>query len=329
MNIGRFNLLRQIYLVVILFLIWGLNISAAYGLVDYSDRVSSNIVDESRFKVRADSSYGSEVPYANSNEVVSTKRSRSTSKKFLELKTSYKSITISAGDKDGKVDVLGVSSRVDTEQGIFVDLSYWQASSNSSELANKTSYQPGNPLGLVGINWFQVGAFDSAARADLYGGFSLKASGSDFGSSRNDQIVGVEISKSFSNLALVVGARYRLAGKPSNSEEMSIGNINRLSAGLGYLLSDDIRFSVEGFAYRVAASDDEVADNALKEKLSFSSVVSKLILNISPMVQIELGATFRTKKIGASKAEKALQAKLYDLHGSYGNSLRVGMNISI
>src|SRR5690606_10520676 len=120
-----------------------------------------------------------------------------------------------------------------------------------------------------------------------------------------------------------LGYKVWLTGTPSNSEEVTIGNVQRLSATLGWMVSPDIQFAVEAATVSIGVGDGE---RALTQKTSFGTLAPSIHLGITPSVGLELGAVFRTKRL---KDENLLGARLWNLPGSYGNKLYAGLGISL
>ena len=77
----------------------------------------------------------------------------------------------------------------------------------------------------------------------------------------------------------------------------------------------------------VAQGDSTNGQKSVSEKSSFSYLEPKLALTISPMVQLELGGNFRTKKL--KNTDDILGARLWDMKAAYGNSIFTGLNISM
>ncbi len=239
---------------------------------------------------------------------------------------SYGTQDIELEGQTGKVETMGLEAHFQTRYNIFMAVSYFQTKSSSGSLVTEqTSFQKGNPEITLGFNWLQFGKASDLATVDLYGGLSLGQANSDFATERSDQVVGVSTAKRFYNFALGLGYEYRMTGN-GGANEMAIGNITKLSASLGWVVSSDIRFLIEGSTYNIAGTDDAGALLRLQEKVSFSTVTPQIQLKISPLVDLSLGAKFRTRRL---KDSNLTQARLWSLDGAYGNGVFAGLNFNI
>ena len=118
-----------------------------------------------------------------------------------------------------------------------------------------------------------------------------------------------------------------MTGAPNNILEKDIGNITRIYTRLGVEVSADIRFLIEADQIKVAGNSNSSHSLILNRDLSYGIISPKLILGLSPFVNMELGGTFRTKRL--ENIDSLTSAKLYHLDGVYGNSLVVGLNINL
>lgn len=217
-----------------------------------------------------------------------------------------------------KYGAIILNTHFQTPFNIYFDLSYWNARSSSGS-------QNGNPKAIIGFNWIRFGAPSEEARLDLYGGAKISGN-SDLASSRTDKIFGVETTKRFGSFGLGIGYDISVVGTPKKSNELAIGNINRITMSGGWIVSNDIEFELEAESFKVASGDDQLS-NRLAKSISFSCLSPKLNLALAPAVNLELGARFRTKKATSEQDLKA--AKLFDLHGAYTNSLFAGLNLTL
>jgi len=299
-------------------LMCSLVLPSAYGLVDYTDT--------------DDAPSGS--PKVTSKKRVSKarpSRNRRSSKgkfsKAMEFSTKYQSHSIKTnhGRTSGKADQMTLGAHFEAFRNVYLDLSYWQASSDDRQLVESDSFQKGNPEATIGLNWLQL----DGVKMDLFAGGMMKTSNSDFGASRNDTIVGLKTSKQFENFLFYIIGEFRITGEPHDTSELQIGNITRLGAALGWVVSNDIRFALEAMTFSVRASNEESGKDQLASDISFSTLSPKLYLGVSPNVDIEMGANIRTKKSSSRENQDLLRAKLLDFSGSYGNSIFAGLNFSV
>ena len=245
----------------------------------------------------------------------------------IEFATRYDSIDINTnnGATNGGVDLVKGHLLIESPQRFFISGSYWQAS--SPDMYATQSSQAGNPEALLGFNWFRSGGDADLTKVDIYGGYSFKANNSLFGSSRNDQIFGLHTSKRLLDFAIGFGGEYRKTGTPSKANDLSIGDVTKLEASLGWAATSDIRFSMEASMIKVKAAGLGL-QNGLKNNLDFSTLSPKMHLGLSSFVELEFGAVFRTRKTTSEKTQDLMDAKLMNYAGAYGNSMFVGLNIS-
>ena len=70
---------------------------------------------------------------------------------------------------------------------------------------------------------------------------------------------------------------------------------------------------------------EETGSGEVIETIGQSSVAPGW-LAIGPVVSLDLGAVFRTKRLGN---DDLIDARLYDLKGAYGSSILAGLSIGI
>jgi hypothetical protein len=274
----------------------------ALALVDYSEAVPEN------------------KPSPGNKSSMQMQASRQESKSLIwksdfSFNTNYEAMEIDSE----KVGALNLNTHLQTPFNVYVDATYWNAQT-------KGSSQSGNPKVIMGFNWLRFGSPSDEARLDIYGGAKLPGS-SQLASSRTDKIFGVETTKRFGTFGLGIGYDMTLAGPPKKSQDMSIGNINRISLSGGWMVSNDIQFEMEVENFKINQSSDTGRSNYLMKSISFSTFSPKLNLTIAPAVGLELGARFRTNK--PKNDQDLATAKLFDLHGAYSNSLFAGLNLNL
>lgn len=219
-----------------------------------------------------------------------------------------------------KISSLHLNTHIQTPVNIYLEVSYWNALYDAEK-------SEGNPKAIVGFNWLRLGSPEEEARLNFFGGGQFAAK-SKLGSSRTDKIVGVETTKRFQNFGLGLGYDLTLVGLPENQNEMAIGNIGRLVFSTGWVVSNDIQFEVEveNFMISSAKNSRSASQERLDKKLNFSTISPKLSLGLSSVINLQLGARFRMKKIPASQNLDSM--KVFDLHGANGNSLFAGLGLS-
>jgi hypothetical protein len=309
------KLMKSIYLPLLITLFFCQN---AIALVDYSEESPSFTPKNSRAK---------RIPKRKSiASLPAPTKSSSGPSGMFELSTDYESINVQSDTAVGKVSKLNFDGYFETNYNLFLDLSFWTASSEQIAIADQSDYQKGNPVAKMGFNFFRHGAVSEMSSIDIFGGASFGAKNSNFATSRTDKIFGVTSSKRFMQFVFGMQYEYRITGAPKDSVEMGIGNMQLLSATLGWQVSRDISFFLEGGTVKIAGKNDADRELSLGEKVSFGYVNPELQLGISPSVQLSLGAIFRTKRL---RQENIVAAKLWDVKGSYGSSIIAGLKLSI
>ena len=318
----------------ILGLTWGLA-GEAQALVDYS--IPENI--------RPQSSGAAVVsprpkPPQTPRPKVKIRPRTTSSKTVSKAQTMEKRFNMGAGLETVGVDLQGLQGpevrfmRLKAQGQIagqfFFEGRYWQAQSSSPVLAPKGRWQAGNPLLLVGFHWLQLGPLQGQVNLDLYGGFQWKAKKSHLASGRTDRILGLSTAKRFSKMALGLGYEMHLTGTSAHEDEMRVGNLSKASASLGLQLGPGSRLLVEAFRYSINPETGiSIPAPSLKRKLRFSVLSPKLQLNLfslHPSLKMELGATFRSQRL---RDRNLIAARLWNLQGSYGNSLYGGLSLSL
>jgi hypothetical protein len=259
-----------------------------------------------------------ETPVAKSTTQMQAPKNESKSliwKSDFSLNTNYESMEI----ESKKVGVLNFNTHLQTPFNVYLDLTYWNAQTRYNS-------QNGNTKAIIGFNWLRFGSPSDEARLDIFTGAKM-AGNSDLASSRTDKIFGAETTKRFGTMGLGIGYDITLTGSPHKSDDLSLGNINRISLSGGWMVSNDIQLELEFENFGISSSNDTTRKNYLSKSISFSTFSPKLILTMAPAVSVELGARFRTNK---PKSDQDLAAaKLFDLHGAYSNSLFAGLNMNL
>ena len=275
----------------------------AYSLVDYTEK--------STFRPKRSGASRVKAPKVESTSTTTNRSSRSSGPSgMVSAALIFQDDNVKLGDVSGKAQSIGIKTHFQTNYNIFLDASYAQAKMDNSLYGGDSSYQKGNPEVTLGFNWLRFGNPMEEATIDLIAGASIGQSNSDFGSSRTDKIFGVTTAKRFYDFAIGIGYTMRVSGQADESE-LAIGNVSVLSASLGWVVSQDISFLVEGNSYTIGRSTDSVA-NKLDEKEKVSVVSPQLILKMSPMIDLNLGANFATRRL---KDETLLGARLWNLPG--------------
>lgn len=276
---------------------------------------ASALVDYSESVVSSKGTGGAPQSMTKIQDPSAAKERSLTWKADFSFITNYESMEID-GNKYG---VMNFGTHIQTPANVYLDASYWSASSDAGS-------QNGNPKIILGFNWLRIGSPADEARFDIYGGARLSSS-SKLGTSRTDKIVGAETTKRFGTFGLGIGFDLTMAGPPKNADEKAIGNITRLVVSGGWMVSNDIQFEIEVENFKINKAKNELLPSRLVETTSFSTISPKLNLGLAPAINMELGARFRMKK--AKEEADLLSARVFDLHGANANSLFAGLNFTI
>lgn len=246
---------------------------------------------------------------------------------LFNFSSEYESLNVGQEFGDGKISFYKFQTHFQTPYDLFLDASFWLADSSSSNITSTSKTETGNPLIKIGFNWLRIGDASNLAMINILAGGSFKSGNGQIASTRTDQIFGVETSKRFVNLVLGIGYELRVVGDPELEEEQSIGNIQTILASIGWRATSDISFALEGATVKIGNALKDERANKLMNDLSFGYASPKMLLGISPLIELELGALFRTKRLRST--DQLIKARLWDLKGAYGNSLFTGLNIAI
>lgn len=293
---------------------FGLSSGPALALVDYTEATVAPAQEVAPRPVKTITQSTSTV-----------KQNSGGSSGMFEVALSYEALSVRTASEQGDAALMKIDTHFQTPYSFFLDLSFWRLNSVSSDLENQTAADNGNPEAKLGFNWLQFGKGHDATTVDLYGAYSFKAS-NGVGTSRDDKMVGIETAKRFYDFALAIGYEYQLSGTPSDASELEIGNVQTIAASLGWMVSHDIQFVVEGANIKVKEAGED-SDFGMTQGFSYSYVSPSVRLGISPSVGLELGALFRTQK--PQSDEDLLSARLWSLKGVYGNSLHAALRIDI
>jgi len=293
--------------------------SSAFALVDYSE--------PSDFQPQ---NSGAEAAAPAKNKISSKAPSKSSSGGrglgMFSIGAHYESMEVPLNGSRGKVSTSHLDGHFQTLYNVFVDFDYRHAETSSQALNPEGKSGKGNPLVKLGFNWFDVGGAEDKAQINFIGGYSFGQKDSYFATSRDDKVVGVETIKRFSDFAIGLGFDMRITGTPKEEAEMGVGNIQSLMAHIGWRATPDIAFVIEGSTTKVAASGETNRLNKLTEDISFGQITPKLQLGLSPMIELELGATFRTKRVSDGEF---VDARLWNITGAYGNSIFAGLLVNL
>jgi hypothetical protein len=292
--------------------------SQAFALVDYSENEVAAPAKKNSRPIKINKR-----PSSFSTSSAPKRSGGGSSFGEFSLNSGYQSSSIEVGDRTGKINSWHFDGHFQTNYGFYINASHYMASSESESLAANTGTQQGNPRAILGFNWLRFGSGADAGSIDILAGASLGQTGSDFASQRTDKIFGIETTKKMASMVLGLGYEYRITGASKDENELAIGNIQKIYAILGWMATPDIRFSVEGGTYKIG---EGTGDYSLVEKTSFGYVSPKVHLSLSPIVSLELGAIFRSKRL---KNESLVDARLYDLKGAYGSSILAGLSLSM
>jgi len=288
-----------------------------WALVDYTEQ-------EYEKAPQLQTTAGNNKPVSVSSASLSTRQSSGGLISAFSLGNSIESQKVNINEQTKKVDKYHSNLFIQSGYNVFLNASFWMAKTDSEMISSNQKTQNGNPTFKLGFNWLRFGNQTELATVDLFGGMMLKGN-SDFASSRNDQLLGIETTKRFHQMAFGLGYEYRITGDPSNPGESVVGNISRFQAALGWKVSSDINLSLEANYIKVQGNNASLGQTILSKGFNYGYVTPKISLALSHMVGIDLGGNFKTKKVLID--ESVLKARLWEMQGLYGNSIFAGLNI--
>jgi len=294
----------------------------AFSLVDYGGTNQLNPEENNTFRPASPKKMTNSYSSAGST-------SKARGFKYLQFNTFYDSLSVDYQDIQAKVSTLHANLIFSTPYNLFAEVRYFQGQTSNRDISGKSSLQGGNPYAKIGFNWLQIGTREDNARVDLFGAFSAGMKQSALASTRTDKIAGVESSRRFYDFVLALGGEVVITGDPEDKSELAIGNIFKMGAAIGWVVSEDIRLSLETNYYKINERSDKTAYR-LSEGLSFSTISPLLTLGFSSIFELKMGAHLRVKRAQtANKNENLLDAKLFNIPAVYGNSIFAGLNISV
>jgi hypothetical protein len=311
-----------------------LNLSLIYGTLFLSRNTLWALVDYSDNEKKTPGNK-SETPYervrnGEANQLSTQRAGGSNLNKLINLQLKYDSLDVRSNQKSAEASIVSINGHIQTKNSIFVTFKYWQAQSENVEISQDNSFQEGNPEVKLGFNWLRFGEGEEAANIDLYLGGVFRTSESDFASSRNDKLVGIQTSKMFDRqFMLTFGSEYKIMGSPKNADHLKLGDSKKFYAAMVWAATPDIRFALEGSSTKIDQGEKTDGPNVatLDKDISFAQISPKLLLMLSPFYNLELGANFRTKK--ATADQDLTKARLFGEEGMYGNSIYAGINITL
>lgn len=280
----------------------------SWALVDYSEAVP---VNQSAIKTNSgDKNTRKELP--------ASRASNSQNGFSFGVATEFSHQSIS---NEIKLNRTSLMLNIETPMNVWFKGSYWQTQAAGFSDADLNVTHKGNPEFLVGFNFLQVGTREDLATMDIYGGAELSAQ-SQLASSRTDQIYGIDLSKRFLDFALGLAFELRTTGKTKNTEDYDLGNIQRVKATLGWMVSNDIQFQSDFVTTSIGVGEGA---NALASKVQYSTLAPRLNLKLASLVDFTLGADFLIQR---PKSEvNSLKLKINSFAPT-GTSLVAGLGLS-
>ncbi len=292
----------------------------AFALVEYDDSTAGSFTPTQVKKG---------VPSANTTikrNAPPASSSRGSSEMF-SLNMGYQNLDISDDFGQGSIHQYTFDAHFQTGFNIYMDFHHWMGSTSSTDINEKSSTEQGNPRVKIGFNWFKIGSAEDLATIDLIGGVDFGHSSSLFARGSTNQFYGIETTKRYHNFVIGLSYTYTLTGASDNEEEMDVGDMKTILASVGWKATPDIGFAIEAARTTIDESDNIGRNYYLKESISYGYISPKLLLGISPLVHLEMGALFRSQRPDVN--EDILRARLYDQKGLYGNSLFTKLILSI
>lgn len=282
-------------------------VPSAFALVDYSETVP---VPQSETRMNQ--------TQKSSRRETSAKSASGSSGFSFGLASEFQHQTM---PRDGKFNKTAVTLNVETPVNVWFTGSFWQGSASGFADQNLNKTHKGNPELIMGFNFLQVGTREDLATMDIYAGAEL-SSDSELASSRTDQIYGLELSKRFMDLALGLGYELRTTGKVENDNDYDLGNIQRIKATFGWMVSNDIQFQTDFVTTSIGAGEGA---NGLTSKVQYSTLAPRLNLKLASFVNFTMGADFLIQR---PKNELNTMALKVNTYAPTGTTLVAGLGLS-
>lgn len=260
----------------------------------------------------------------------SASSSRSSGKSWMnmfELKSQYIAEDVNMGEDTAKVTKYNFDLHAKLTSSIKADIKYQMISSKNETLSSTSQSQKGNPEVVFGLNWINFGERGNRTNVDVLVGHRWGVTGSEFASSRNDFILGVQTFKSIGPFALGLGYTVDLTGNPQSASESYIGNIQTLKASLGWMVSSEIRMAVHASRINVQQSGTEENYNILNNDIEFTIINPELSLSLGPMVDLTFGGHFRSQSEEFQSGYEDIRLPQYI--ALWGNSIYTGLDFAL
>ncbi len=281
--------------------------SLVYGLVDYSETVP---VSQSETQLKKPNKVEKRAAMNASNSL----------NNGLSLGLSSEFHHQSFSDQ-AKFNKTIVSVEIETPIDVWFKGSYWQGGASGFVDSSLNTTHKGNPELILGFNFLKVGSSQDLSAMDIYAGSELSSS-SSLASSRTDQIYGVELSKRFFDMALGLGYELRTTGKSKNNDDYDLGNIQRIKATFGWMVSNDIQFSTDFVTTNIGKGS---GDLGLGSKVQYSTLAPRLILKLAQFVNFTMGADFLVQRPARDIDTSRLKINSF---APTGTSLIAGLGLS-
>jgi hypothetical protein len=260
----------------------------------------------------------------------SAKASSSSSMNFsgmFDFKSQIISEDVNLEDDSAKVSKYNFDLHTRLTNSIKVDLKYQMIASKNERLAATSQSQKGNPEAVVSLDWINFGERGNRTSIDVLMGHRWGVTGSEFASSRNDFILGVQSFKTLGPIALGLGYTVDLTGNPQSASESYIGNVQTLKASLGWMVSSEIRMALHASRINITQSGNEENYNVLENDLEFTVINPELSLTLGPMVDLTLGGYFRSQSEDFQNGYEDIRLPQYN--ALWGNSIYSGLEFSL
>lgn len=312
---------------LIIFLVATLFVHDAMSLVEYAEDsprpARRKATSSARVKRKA-------APRASSSASASSSSSSSSSMSFsgmFDFKSQVISEDVNFGDDSTKVNKYNFDLHTRLSSSIKADIKYQMISSKSERLSSTSQSQKGNPEAVLGLNWINFGDRGNRTSVDVLLGHRWGVTGSEFASSRNDFILGVQSFKTLGPFALGLGYTVDMTGNPQSASESYIGNIQTLKASLGWMVSSEIRMAVHASRINITASGEEENYNVLENDLQFTVINPELSLTLGPLVDLTFGGHFRSQSEDFQNGFEDIRLPQYN--ALWGNSIYSGLEFSL
>ncbi len=215
--------------------------------------------------------------------------------------------------KNEKENLASTSFSVETPYEAYIDLHHLAQVKKGKSVAGKVTF---------GLHWLTTASTNSIIGLDFYGAHFFPTIKEKGYSSKSENSIGLETSKNLGRFLFAFNAEASFLDNPSVTDEAFVEKIYKVGGGIGLVISQDIRFSMEVNNFKLMGIKSQDSPSSS----SYLSISPKLSLLILPRTNLHLGLTIPTGNNLSDETKEKLAFSHLD--GFYGRSINIGTNIT-